>query len=198
MSNTHFFNFIVNICYLRRRFDIISYCNTRDPNEELLTLLIQIEGVLTSRPLTYLYEDNDEPLTPSHLVLGRRVLTLAKSARSDISDEVDTAERATRRERHLKTVLTHFWKRWKQEYLTQLREYHRPREAKGPSVNKGDVVVIAEDNVKRLNWNIGQIEKLLTGRDGNTRAVVVRTIGKDGKATTLIGSAYSKVVSFRT
>ena len=26
---------------------------------------------------------------------------------------------------------------------------------------------------------------LLTGRDGNTRAVVVRTIGKDGKVTTL-------------
>ena len=153
--------------------------------EELPTLLIQIEGVLNSRPLTYLYEDNDEPLTPSHLVLGRRVLTPAKSVRSGISDEVDTAERATRRERHLKTVLTHFWKRWKQEYLTQLREYHRPREAKGPSVNKGAVVVIAEDNVKRLNWNIGQIEKLLTGRDGNTRAVVVRTIGKDGKVTTL-------------
>ena len=106
--------------------------------------------------LIYLYEDNDEPLTPSHLVLGRRVLTPAKSARSDISDEVDTVERATRRERHLKTVLTHFWKRWKQEYLTQLREYHRPREAKGPSVNKGDVVVIAEDNVKRLNWNMNK------------------------------------------
>jgi hypothetical protein len=138
-----------------------------------------------TRPLTYLYEDNYEPLIPSHLVLGRRVLTPAKSVRSGISDEVDTAERATRRKRHLQTVLTLFWKGWKQEYLTQLREYHRPREAKGPSVNKGDVVVIAEDNVKRLNWNIGQIEKLLTGRDGNTRAVVVRTIGKDGKVITL-------------
>lgn len=52
--------------------------------EELPTLLIQIEGVLNSRPLTYLYEDNDEPLTPSHLVLGRRVLTPAKSVRSGI------------------------------------------------------------------------------------------------------------------
>ena len=39
--------------------------------EELLTLLIQIEGVMNSCPLTYLYEDNDEPLTPSHLVLGK-------------------------------------------------------------------------------------------------------------------------------
>jgi hypothetical protein len=81
-----------------------------------------------------------------------------------------------------------------------LREYHRPREAKGPSVNKGDVVVIAEDNVKRLNWNIGQIEKLLTGRDGNTRAVVVRTIGKDRKVTTIsfksVGTDATKPLNF--
>ena len=43
--------------------------------EERRTVLVQIEGVLNSRPLTYLCEDGGEPLTPSHLVTGRGLLT---------------------------------------------------------------------------------------------------------------------------
>ncbi len=82
-------------------------------------------------------------------------------------------------------MLVHFCKRWQREYLTQLHEYHRPRERKGQTVKKGDVVVIQEDNVKRLNWNIGRVEELLKGRDGNTRAVVLRTVSKDGEVILL-------------
>jgi hypothetical protein len=41
--------------------------NARLTYEELLTLLIRVEGVLNSRPLTYVYPDEDEPSTPSHL-----------------------------------------------------------------------------------------------------------------------------------
>jgi hypothetical protein len=38
--------------------------NARLTYEELLTLLIRVEGVLNSRPLTYVYPDQDEPLIP--------------------------------------------------------------------------------------------------------------------------------------
>jgi len=35
--------------------------------EELLTVFTEVEGVLNSRPLTYVYSDEvEEPLTPSH------------------------------------------------------------------------------------------------------------------------------------
>ena len=45
--------------------------------DELQTVIIEIENVLNSRPLTYLYPDEmDEALTPSHLICGRRLLTL--------------------------------------------------------------------------------------------------------------------------
>ena len=38
-------------------------------------MLVEIEGVLNSRPLTYVYDEIDEPpLTPSSLVVGKRVL----------------------------------------------------------------------------------------------------------------------------
>ena len=40
--------------------------------EELLTVIAEVEGVLNSRPLCYVYEDSvEEVLTPSHLMIGR-------------------------------------------------------------------------------------------------------------------------------
>ena len=39
--------------------------------DELTTILVEVEAVLNSRPLTYLYSDDvEEPVTPSHLVIG--------------------------------------------------------------------------------------------------------------------------------
>ena len=38
--------------------------------DELLTIMVEVEAVLNSRPLTYVsMDDVEEPLTPSHLLL---------------------------------------------------------------------------------------------------------------------------------
>ena len=46
--------------------------------EELQTLTTEIEAILNDRPLTYVSSDveDDHPLTPSHLLYGRRITTL--------------------------------------------------------------------------------------------------------------------------
>ena len=45
--------------------------------DELSTAVIEVEALLNSRPLTYMSSDDViQPLTPSHLLCGRRVLTL--------------------------------------------------------------------------------------------------------------------------
>ena len=41
--------------------------------EELLTTLVEVEGTLNSRPLTYIYDEvENDVLTPNHLIFGRR------------------------------------------------------------------------------------------------------------------------------
>ena len=54
----------------------------------LQTLIVEIEAVLNDRPITYVASDlNDlEPLTPSHLLYGRRITTLPHKI---MDDEVD-------------------------------------------------------------------------------------------------------------
>jgi len=52
-------------------------------SEELGTLLIEVEGVVNARPLTYVYDDLDSVnfvLTPSHLINGRRLQGTANSS----------------------------------------------------------------------------------------------------------------------
>ena len=45
--------------------------------DELLTAVVDVEAVLNSRPLIYVYMDDiQEPLTPSCLLTGRRILNL--------------------------------------------------------------------------------------------------------------------------
>ena len=48
--------------------------NARLTFEELETILVEIEAVLNSRPLTYSHDELSEPLTPSMLVKGKQLL----------------------------------------------------------------------------------------------------------------------------
>ena len=93
--------------------------NARLTFDELLTVLVEVEGTLSSRPLTYEYNNPEgEVLTPAHLIYGRRLQSLP-----EVTEEEDESESTcARRYKYLNQKLQHFWKRWQREYLTDLRE----------------------------------------------------------------------------
>ena len=152
--------------------------------DELLTLVTEVEGVLNSRPLTYVYSDDvTEPLTPSHLLVGYRILTLPDDTVSQDADDEHTPGNLTRRGAHLAKTLTNFWKRWKQEYLLELREFHRTSQHKesSSSLQAGEVVTVYDEGHPRGLWRLGRIEELIPSADGKIRGVRVKVVSKGGQ-----------------
>ena len=158
--------------------------------EELYTAVTEVEAILNSRPLTvHSASDLDEPLTPSHLIMGKRLLAipdhLCYSENMDSDPDYSTSSRVTlnRRVLYLNTILQHFWTRWKQEYLLELRELQRQRKIPNNTtkMSVGDIVVIHDDTPRGM-WKLGIIERRLRGRDGEYRGAVVRV--KSGRGPT--------------
>ena len=159
--------------------------------DELLTALTEVEMVVNSRPLSYVStEDAEEPLTPSHLLTGRRVLSLPDSTLyHELHEDVEfTPEALNRRTDYLNTTLNHFWKRWKTEYLLELRESHRYGkrvDSSGSNLSEDDVVLMHSDSKLRGFWKLAKIYRLIKGHDGLVRGAIVRVPTKDGKTTLL-------------
>ncbi|KAL5497136.1 hypothetical protein EMCRGX_G013555 [Ephydatia muelleri] len=136
--------------------------------EELHTVLVEVEAILNSRPLTYVLITLPDP--------------------QDTEDDMDyhashTPEVLTRRMKHLTIMLDHFWKRWKREYLVELREMHRY--AQKPTtphelVSVGDVVLVYEEGHPRIFWKLAKVEGLLKGSDGAVRGAKVRVRSGNG------------------
>lgn len=61
--------------------------------DELTTLVIEVEAVVNSRPLTYVSTDDfEQPLTPAHLLTGHRLLRwhLLQRICKDIEEDFET------------------------------------------------------------------------------------------------------------
>lgn len=145
--------------------------------DELQTILIEVESIVNSRPLTYVYDElESEPLTPSHLLYGRRLAVLPDKRDPE---HVDRNVNFSKRYRYLVSKISHFWNRWHQEYLVDLREQHKIVEGRTSSIKIGDMALLKEDNVKRQLWKMGMVERLIVGKDNQVRGAKVRTISRD-------------------
>ena len=77
--------------------------------------------------------------------------------------------------KYITVKLEHFWKRWRDEYLTGLREYHKCRSgSKESSLKKGDIVTVFGEGEKRGKWKLAVVEELIVGKDQRVRGAKVR------------------------
>lgn len=78
--------------------------------------------------------------------------------------------------------LANLHQRWKHEYLTSLREYHRNCGNNVHTLKVGDVVQIY-DTSPRVNWRLILITELAEGRYPLSRSATIRT--SNGRVTTI-------------
>ncbi|GBM93331.1 hypothetical protein AVEN_217333-1 [Araneus ventricosus] len=136
--------------------------------EELCTVLCDAEGIINSRPLTYLSEDNEDlvALTPAMFLQDVKEIGVP-----DI-DQID-AKRMNKRFFYRQKLCQDLRKRFRIEYLGHLREFSKIcNESK---IKEGDIVLIGDSNVKRINWPLGRVIKLYLGKDKKVRLVEIQT-----------------------
>ena len=64
---------------------------------------------------------------------------------------------------------------WKKEYFHQVLGSQEEVWTTQPNpLKEREVVLVADDREKRLNWKMGVVQKLVIGRDGRCRAAVVQ------------------------
>ena len=148
---------------------------------ELSTILVEIEGVINLRPITYVFDDREGisyPLTPSQLINGRNLQCLPNDGHYEI---ISTYEGLSKRARYHHRLLTQFTSRWKNEYLLSLLEAYRPRSGnEEPMIEIGDIVILRNDHQKRSFWKLAKVTELYKGEDGSVRSAKVQVAG-DGK-----------------
>ncbi|UYV82616.1 hypothetical protein LAZ67_22000195 [Cordylochernes scorpioides] len=139
-------------------------------DEELLTLMLEAEAVVNSRPLTDAPLDPAAPeaITPMHFLIGT-------SSIGQPPGQVDDADlRLNKRWRKAQRLADMFWMRWRKEYLPTLQRRTKWH-GRVPDVQVGDMVLVLDESLRRGHWPLGIVEKVFPGSDKTVRVAEVKT-----------------------
>ena len=156
--------------------------------DEIRTIITEIEATLNARPLTYVYsEQMEDILMQSHLIIRRRILNLPDFNKQCQEDSIIDQQMLTHRMKYLSTLLKNYWHIWSNDYLTSLREFHHNRTMRENTafIKVGDIVVIHEEHVPRNFWRTGKVEQLIVSRDNEIRGAIVKCMTKQGRPVML-------------
>ncbi|GFX56927.1 integrase catalytic domain-containing protein [Trichonephila clavipes] len=144
--------------------------------EELNTLLCDAESIINSRPITYLSEDPKDlvALTPAISCPNSSHVPSRNSRNWSVPDfDMIDSKKLERRFIYRVKIRKDLRNRFRNEYLGLLKDYSKVR--KEASVKDGDIVLIGDNDVKRINWPMAKIIKSFPGKDGRIRVVEVKT-----------------------
>ncbi|GFU81462.1 integrase catalytic domain-containing protein [Trichonephila clavipes] len=138
--------------------------------EEFLTVCIQIQGILNSRPLCPLSSNSDDlnALTPAHLLIGRSMTSVVEP------NLIELKENALKKWQRITRLVQLIWNKWHRCYLSELQQRNK-WQFKKQNVKLGDLVVIIEDNMPTFKWPLGRSTEIYSGSDALIRVVKVKT-----------------------
>lgn len=136
----------------------------------MVTLLVQIEAILNSRPLV---EQSNDPtdfkaLSPGHFLVGRELTAIAEPGYTDLKQSTLSRYQLIQQRKQS------FWRRWSDEYITGLQK--RGKWYKSPDLlRNGLLVLLKEENLPPQTWKLGRIVEVRPGKDGIIRVVSIKT-----------------------
>lgn len=138
--------------------------------EEFLTITVQIEAILNSRPLTPLSNDpkDIQALTPGHFLIGRHLLS------SPQNDVTEIPCNRLKKYHQLQQLVQRFWKLWRESYLHTLQQRNKWT-TKFENIKLDTLVLLQDDNLAPLYWSMGRVIALHPGPDNLVRVVSIQT-----------------------
>lgn len=142
------------------------------PEDVLLTVLLEVEAILNSKPLGYVSADiaDIDPVTPNSLLMGRPDGSLPQV----VYPETDILSR--RRWRHSQVLADQFWSRFIRDYLPGLQARQK-WQSPSPGLEDDAVVMLVEPQLPRAQWPIGRVVKSHQSDDGCIRSAVINIKG---------------------
>lgn len=140
--------------------------------EEFSTILVQVEGILNSRPLCPIPNSNNDEilaLTPAHFLIGRTPISMPDY------DYADTPTNHLTLYQQLQQLQQDFWRRWSRDYIGLLQERTKWRSSSGQGLRVGSVVLVKDDRLPTSQWPLGRVVGCCPGRDGVTRVAEIDT-----------------------
>ncbi len=137
-------------------------------DEELHTTFTIVEGLLNSRPITYISDDprDPEPLTPGHFLGVKNIADLAP-----VPEKISLKSRW----HYIQKLMDDFWSRFVKECLSNLHKFPKWMTIR-KNLAPGEVVIALEDKGRGL-WPLGRITDVQKSRDGLVRTVSVKLPG---------------------
>ncbi|XP_047515275.1 uncharacterized protein LOC125056291 isoform X1 [Pieris napi] len=136
--------------------------------EQLNTVLVEIEGVLNSRPLTAVTADPNDLnyLSPGHFLTGAPLNSYPEHNMSDTPTNLLKFWSIT------VSMKQNFWKYWSKHYLCLLQSRPKWRDVSS-NVKIGSLVILRSDNSPPLHWPMARVSNIFPGKDGQVRTVEV-------------------------
>ncbi len=134
----------------------------------LHTVLVEIEGILNSKPIGYTSSDmaDPDPITPNLLLMGRLDASLPQAVYADSN------LLGRRRWRHSQILADWFWSCFIKNYLPNLQVRNKWQKDT-QNLKEGTIVLLMDLQLPRGLWPVGKVSRIIPDHDGRTRTVEV-------------------------
>ena len=131
----------------------------------------------TEVPITSSFFWTDSKITLQYINNeSRRFKTYVANRVSEIRDASQP-----KKWRQVQILAVNFWKRWLKEYVLALQERQKWQRSRR-NAEAGDLVLLVDECLPRGQWRLGEVIRVVPGRDGLVRTAEVRT----GTTTSLV------------